>query len=130
MRDIASGYFDKLMLTPISRVALLLGSILTGAVILGIQAALVTGVGILMGLRPETGFLGVLAIIGIAVLLGTGFASFTVACRAAQRQPRRDSGGELPVLPALIPDRDVCPAGASERLDQSCRPNQPDHLYT
>ncbi len=79
VRDIASGYFDKLMLTPISRVALLLGSILTGAVILGMQAALVTGVGILMGLRPETGFLGVLAIIGIALLLGTGFASFTVA---------------------------------------------------
>ena len=130
VRDIASGYFDKLMLTPISRVALLLGSILTGAVILGLQAALVTGVGILMGLRPETGFPGVLAIIGIALLLGTGFASFTVASWAAQRQPCCDSGGELPVLPALLPDRNFCPVSAPERLDQDGCPDQPDHLHS
>src|SRR5512140_1393717 len=55
VRDITSGYFDKLMLTPISRVALLLGSIFAGAIILGLQAALVTSMGVLMGLRPETG---------------------------------------------------------------------------
>ncbi len=79
VRDIESGYFDKLLLTPVSRAALLLGPILAGALILGLQTGIVIGVGMLMGLDPVTGPLGLLAVIGIAVLLGTGFAGFTVS---------------------------------------------------
>ena len=99
VRDIATGYFDKLMLTPISRVALLLGSILAGAVILGLQAALVTSIGVLMGLRPETGVLGILAIIGIALLLGTGFASFTVAVGLRSGNPAATQGASFLFFP-------------------------------
>ena len=79
VRDIENGYFDKLLLTPVSRTALLLGPILAGAFILGIQTGIVIGVGLIMGLDPVTGPLGLLAVIGIAVLLGTGFAGFTVS---------------------------------------------------
>lgn len=79
VRDIESGYFDKLLLTPVSRAALLLGPILAGALILGFQTGIVIGVGLLMGLNPVTGPLGLLTVIGIAVLLGTGFAGFTVS---------------------------------------------------
>lgn len=79
VRDIENGYFDKLLLTPVSRTAILLGPILAGAVILGMQAAIVIGVGLLMGLQPATGFAGLLAVIGMAILLGTGFAGFTVS---------------------------------------------------
>ncbi len=79
VRDMENGYFDKLLLTPVSRAAILLGPILAGAVILGMQAAIVVGVGLLMGLQPATGFAGLLAVIGLAILLGTGFAGFTVS---------------------------------------------------
>jgi len=79
VRDIESGYFDKLLLTPVSRTALLLGPILAGALILGFQTGIVIGVGLLMGLQPVTGLAGLLAVIGMAVLLGTGFAGFTVS---------------------------------------------------
>jgi ABC-2 type transport system permease protein len=79
VRDVESGYFDKLLLTPVSRGALLLGPILAGALILGLQAALVVGVGLAMGLESATGGLGLLAVVGIAILLGTGFAGFTVS---------------------------------------------------
>jgi ABC-2 type transport system permease protein len=79
VRDIESGYFDKLLLTPVSRTALLLGPILAGALILGLQTGIVIGVGLLMGLQPVTGLAGLLAVIGMAVLLGTGFAGFTVS---------------------------------------------------
>lgn len=79
VRNIESGYFDKLLLTPISRSALLTGTILSGAVILGLQAALVLGVAVLMGMRIETGFAGALAVIGMSVLLGLGFAGFTMS---------------------------------------------------
>ncbi len=79
VRDIESGYFNKLLLTPVNRGALLLGPILGGAVILGLQASIVVGVGVLMGLQPATGFAGLLVVIGLAILLGTGFAGFTVS---------------------------------------------------
>lgn len=79
VRDIENGYFDKLLLTPVSRTALLLGPILAGALILGIQTGIVIGVGLLMGLEPVTGPAGLLAVMGMAVLLGTGFAGFTVS---------------------------------------------------
>ena len=79
VRNIENGYFDKLLLTPINRSALLTGTIFSGAVILGLQAALVMGVAMLMGLRIETGLLGALAVVGMSVLLGLGFAGFTMS---------------------------------------------------
>ena len=79
VRDIESGYFDKLLLTPVSRTALLLGPILAGGFILGLQAIFVIGVALLMGLESATGVVGLLAVIGLAILLGSGFAGFTVS---------------------------------------------------
>lgn len=79
VKDLENGYFDKLLLTPISRTAVLLGPILAGALILGLQSSIVVVVGLLLGLEPATGLPGLLAVIGLAVLLGTGFAGFTVS---------------------------------------------------
>ena len=69
VRDIESGYFDKLLLTPVSRTALLLGPILAGGFILGLQAIFVIGVALLMGLESATGVVGLLAVAmyGLAV---------------------------------------------------------------
>ncbi len=79
VRDIETGYFDKLLLTPVSRGALVLGPIIAGAAILGLQSAVVIGVALLMGLNSATGMLGLLTVIGFGVLLGLGFAGFTVS---------------------------------------------------
>jgi len=79
VRDIESGYFDKLLLTPASRAALLLGPILAGGFILGLQAVFVIAVGLIMGLVSATGLPGLLVVIGLAILLGMGFAGFTVS---------------------------------------------------
>lgn len=79
VRDIETGYFDKLLLTPVSRSALLLGPIIAGAAILGLQSAIVIGVALLMGLDSATGLLGLLTVVGLGVLLGLGFAGFTVS---------------------------------------------------
>lgn len=78
VRDIESGYFDKLLLTPISRGALVLGPMFAGSVFLAIQSLLVIGLGIVMGLDPHTGPLGVLALVGLSVLTGMSFAGFMI----------------------------------------------------
>jgi ABC-2 type transport system permease protein len=99
VRDLERGYFDKLLLTPVRRPALLLAPILAGSVILGLQAAIVVGVALLMGLEPATGALGLLAVIGIAVLLGTGFAGFTVSAALGSGSAAATQGASFLFFP-------------------------------
>lgn len=99
VRDIERGYFNKLLLTPTSRGALLLGPILAGAVILGLQAGIVVAVGLVMGLNPATGIPGLLAVIGLAVLLGTGFAGFTVSAALGSGSAAATQGASFIFFP-------------------------------
>lgn len=99
VRDIERGYFDKLLLTPVRRSALLLAPILAGAVILGVQAAIVVAVGLLLGLKPATGFLGLLAVIGLGVLLGIGFAGFTVSAALGSGSAAATQGASFLFFP-------------------------------
>lgn len=78
VRDIENGYFDKLMLTPVSRVALVLGPMITGAVLLGVQTLLLIIIALLMGLEPATGLAGLGGVLVFSMLLGVAFSGFTV----------------------------------------------------
>lgn len=99
VREIESGYFDKLLLTPVHRAALLLGPILAGAVILGVQAGLVMAVGLLLGLQPSTGLGGLLAVGGLAILLGTGFAGFAVSAALGSGSAAATQGASFLFFP-------------------------------
>lgn len=99
VRDIERGYFDKLLLTPVKRAALLLSPILAGAVILGIQSAIVIAVGLLMGLKPATGFMGLLVVIGLSILLGIGFAGFTVSAALGSGSAAATQGASFLFFP-------------------------------
>jgi ABC-2 type transport system permease protein len=78
VRDIERGYFDKLMLTPVNRAALVLGPMVAGAIILMIQTMLILGLALLMGLQPNTGVIGLVATLLFATFIGVSFAGFTV----------------------------------------------------
>ena len=99
VRDIERGYFDKLLLTPVRRAALLIAPILAGAVILGLQAAIVVSVGLLLGLKPVTGLPGLLAVIGLGVLLGIGFAGFTVSAALGSGSAAATQGASFLFFP-------------------------------
>lgn len=99
VRDIERGYFDKLLLTPVNRAVLILGPILAGSLILGLQASIVIGVGLLLGLQPATGMLGMLAVVGLAVLLGTGFAGFTVSAALGSGSAAATQGASFIFFP-------------------------------
>lgn len=99
VRDLERGYFDKLILTPVSRPALLLGPILAGSFILGIQAAIVVVVALLLGLHSATGVLGLLVVVGLAVLLGTGFAGFTVSAALGSGSAAATQGASFIFFP-------------------------------
>jgi len=99
VRDIERGYFDKLLLTPVNRAVLILGPILAGSLILGLQAGIVIAVGLLLGLQPATGILGMLAVVGLAVLLGTGFAGFTVSAALGSGSAAATQGASFIFFP-------------------------------
>jgi ABC-2 type transport system permease protein len=99
VRDIERGYFDKLLLTPVRRAALLLAPITAGAVILGLQSTIVVLVGLLLGLQPATGILGLLVVIGLGVLLGIGFAGFTVSAALGSGSAAATQGASFLFFP-------------------------------
>jgi ABC-2 type transport system permease protein len=72
-RDIESGFFDRLSLTPMRPVALL-GGMLTGVVALGfLQGVVFLMVGTLMGVDVSSGFFGMVVIVLLTVLVALGF---------------------------------------------------------
>lgn len=78
VNDIGRGYFDKLMLTPVNRWALLLGPMIAGAVLVVLQTVTIIAVGLLLGLQSATGVAGLLALLGFALLLGIAFSGITM----------------------------------------------------
>ena len=78
IRDIESGYFTKLLLTPTRRLALIWGPMVAGAVILVVQVAVIVLLALVMGLRSATGAAGIVLVVGYAFLWGMAFAGFTV----------------------------------------------------
>ncbi|HYY65234.1 MAG TPA: ABC transporter permease [Gaiellaceae bacterium] len=74
-RDIQTGFLSRLSLTPMRGIALLAGQ-LGGVLTLGVvQAAVYLSVGFAVGVRPESGPLGVLVLFGFAVLVALGFGA-------------------------------------------------------
>ena len=72
-RDIESGFFDRLSLTPMRPVSLLLG-MLTGVVALGLlQGVVFLAIGTLMGVDVQSGFFGMLVIVFLMLLVALGF---------------------------------------------------------
>ncbi|HEX2741974.1 MAG TPA: ABC transporter permease, partial [Rubrobacter sp.] len=72
-RDIESGFFDRLSLTPLRPVALL-GGMLAGVVALGLlQGVVFLTIGLLMGVNVSSGFFGMIVIVLLTVLVALGF---------------------------------------------------------
>ena len=76
--DITNGYFNKLALTPVNRLALLLGPMLANATIISLQVAMMLFIGVLLGLRPASGPLGLILTLLFGTMLGVGFSGLTV----------------------------------------------------
>ena len=74
--DIQSGYFDRMLMTPMRRLSLLLGLMIADLVLVAALTVPVLLMGFAVGVRFETGVLGVLvftALTGLWALAFTGF---------------------------------------------------------
>jgi ABC-2 type transport system permease protein len=74
--DIQNGYFDRLLLTPVSRGTLLLGLMSADVVLIIALATPVALLGLAVGIHSATGLLGVVVFVLMAGLWGLAFTGF------------------------------------------------------
>ena len=88
IEDINRGTMDRLLVSPIWRGALNLGSVAQSVLSLIIQSLIVIGLSLAVGAHFHNGLAGVAVLIGVAGLLGAVFASLSngIAVLARQRE--------------------------------------------
>jgi ABC-2 type transport system permease protein len=77
--DIQDGYFDRLLMTPMSRRALLLGLMVSDFVLVLALSIPVLLLGFVVGVRFDTGFAGIVAFLLMAAAWGIAFTGFPYA---------------------------------------------------
>src|SRR5438067_1828904 len=77
--DREQGFHDRLLAAPIHRTTLLAGRYIYILALSALQGAVILGVAMLMGVRIATGAPGALATLLIAVLMGIGIATLSLA---------------------------------------------------
>jgi ABC-2 type transport system permease protein len=84
--DINRGTMDRLLVSPIWRGALNLGSVAQSVLTIVVQSLIVVGLSLAVGAHFENGIVGVAVLIGIAAMLGAVFASLSNGVAVLTRQ--------------------------------------------
>lgn len=79
INDFERGILDRFLVSPVSRVALIGGRLISMAVVSTIQSIILLVLGFIMGARFEGGILGILTLILSATLLAMPIAAFSNA---------------------------------------------------
>ena len=74
LTDILSGYFDKLLLAPVNRFSILMGSLLMSGTRAFVQVVVIVALAIALGVTFKGGVLGVVAVIIAATTFGVAMA--------------------------------------------------------
>jgi len=99
--DIQSGYFYKLMMMPINKLAIILGRLVEVAVMSIAQGLIVFVLLYIIGVRPETGFLGVLVVFAMLVLFSMGWSCIGMVSALLTKNPRLVQSLFVVVFPFL-----------------------------
>ena len=100
--DVQNGYFDRLLLTPVRRLAILVGHMLADVTIACALTVPIIVLGFVVGVRFEAGFLGVLMFILLAALWSLAFAGFGYAIALKTGNPAAVNTSFLLFFPFLF----------------------------
>jgi len=107
--DIQGGYFDRLCMTPIRRVALLFGLMVADMVVIVALCVPVLAIGFGVGVRFATGAPGVLAFIGFSALWGLVFTGLPYAVALKTGSPAAVSASFVIFFPLFFLSDAVVP---------------------
>ena len=110
--DIQNGYFDRLCMTPVRRLALLLGLMAADLVVIMALCLPVLAMGFAMGVRFATGVPGVLAFIALSGLWGLAFTGFPYAVALRTGSPAAVNASYVVFFPLFFLSDAVVPKAA------------------
>jgi ABC-2 type transport system permease protein len=100
IEDIDRGVTDRLLVSPVSRGAIIAGRVTQSAVVIVIQSVIMIGLALAVGASFPGGVVGVLVLILVSALLGAGFAALSNSLALVTRQEESLIGAvTLVVLP-------------------------------
>ncbi len=97
--DVQDQYFDRLLLTPVRRSAILLGHMAADVAVAAALTIPIILLGLILGVRFEAGPIGMVVFVALASLWSLAFAGFGYAIALKTGNPGR---GQLE-LPAVLP---------------------------
>jgi ABC-2 type transport system permease protein len=100
--EIDLGYFDKLLVAPISRSSIILGRLVADVVRGVATSALVLLAGIALGARIQSGVLGAIVIVALSALFGVAYAGFGILVALRTRNVQATQSSFLLFFPLLF----------------------------
>ena len=100
--DVQNGYFDRLLVTPVRRLAILLGHMAADVTVACALVVPITIVGFVIGIRFEAGVLGVVAFILLGALWSLAFSGFGYAIALKTGNPAAVNSSFLLFFPFLF----------------------------
>jgi ABC-2 type transport system permease protein len=97
--DVQNQYFDRLLLTPVKRSAILLGHMVADVAVAAALTVPIVVLGFILGVRFDGGPIGVVVFVALASLWSLAFAGFGYAIALETRQ----SGSGQLGLPVVLP---------------------------
>jgi ABC-2 type transport system permease protein len=100
--DVQDRYFDRLLLTPVRRTAILLGHMVADVAVAAVLTLPIIVLGLLLGVRFDGGPVGIVVFIVIASLWSLAFAGFGYAIALKTGNPAAVSSSFLLFFPFLF----------------------------
>jgi len=110
--DIQTGYLDRMLVTPIRRITLLLGLMVADLVLVIALSLPVVVLGLVVGVSFETGVLGIIAFVLIGGLWGLAFTGFPYAIALKTGSPAAVNSSFLLFFPFAFLTTSFLPQGA------------------
>ncbi|HYF46195.1 MAG TPA: ABC transporter permease [Acidimicrobiales bacterium] len=102
VEEIEGGYFDKLRATPIPRSAIVIGRLLSEALKMVLVTSVIVAVGMLFGVRIESGVPGFLLLVVIMSTWATVFAGFMQLVAMKSRSAAATNSASFIFFPLLF----------------------------
>ena len=100
--DIQDGYFDRLLLTPVRRIAILVGHMVADVAVACLLTVPILVLGLALGVRIESGLFGLVAFIAMSGLWSLAFAGFGYAIALKTGNPAAVASSFLLFFPFLF----------------------------
>jgi ABC-2 type transport system permease protein len=109
--DIQDGYFDRLLLTPVRRIAILVGHMVADVAVACLLTVPILLLGLALGVRLQSGPVGLLVFIAMAGMWSLAFAGFGYAIALKTGNPAAVNSSFLLFFPFLFMTSSYVPRG-------------------